>query len=486
MEENSYICIHCGTFLPQLYEQYGGEHIRLSQCQHCNRVADKYIEYDNVLLFIDLILIKPCAYRHTIYNVFLASSAREKEQEKAKLHLEMRSNFNSKVIGRSKASKLSSLSESMDNIISSTGSSSIKTNSSLIPLVFRLGILMLLFEVYVTWAYQEKSFIEKVNHTSLIISLVLQGPIQYIYFLSTTLLQNALLCLSLSYYGLLWLPFPKSTESNYSTCTDSMIVSHSSPVSSPVSSRSPSPTPNLNRSNLLQLRVPNLNNGEKLMMSYKYKTLSSLDLLVLQNREPNLLSKKPSFRQILEIMVTTVLISNIIKLFPIVMLIWPYDPPILHATRLLVRIVHIFLLIEAVYIVLIDPKNNMKKSNLKLGLSPNLKTTKKNTIDNFSNTNANTTTNTNKNKNTTINTNMNVNVNVNLNLNTSSSDYYKVTAVVLISELTRIVVSHIIIAFVASAVWGISVKEIGLDDWKMLKVGIGMLEELGEYILGEV
>lgn len=468
MEENSYICIHCGTFLPQLYEQYGGEHIRLSQCQHCNRVADKYIEYDNVLLFIDLILIKPCAYRHTIYNVFLASSAREKEQEKVKQHLETQSNSSSKGVGGSKASKLSSLSESMDNIISSTGSSSIKTNSSLIPLVFRLGILMLLFEVYVTWAYQEKSFIEKANHTSLIISLVLQGPIQYIYFLSTTILQNVLLCLSLSYYGLLWLPFSKSTEINYSTCTDSTIISHSSPFSS----RSPSPTPNLNGSNLSQLRVPNLNIHEKPTMSYKHKALSSLDLLISQNDESNLLSRKPSFKQILEIMVTTVLISNIIKLFPIVMLIWPYDPPILHATRLLVRIVHIFLLIEAVYIVLIDPKNNKKKSNLNFGLSSNLNSINKNSTSNF-NLNSNSV-------NTITNTNMNVNI------NTSSSDYYKVAAVVLVSELTRIVISHIIIAFIASAIWGVSVREIGLDDWKMLKVGIDMMEELGEYILGEV
>lgn len=136
-------------------------------------------------------------------------------------------------------------------------------------------------------------------------------------------------------------------------------------------------------------------------------------------------------------MLTTVLISNIIKLFPIVMLIWPYDPPILHATRLLVRIVHIFLLIEALYIVLIDPKNTKRKSRRRYSSS-------------------------------------------------SSNDYYRVTAVVLVSELTRIVVSHIIIVFVASAIWGVSVREIGLDDWKMLKVGIRMLEELGEYILGEV
>ena len=32
-------------------------------------VADKYIEYDNVILFLDIMLLKPQAYRHLMYNI---------------------------------------------------------------------------------------------------------------------------------------------------------------------------------------------------------------------------------------------------------------------------------------------------------------------------------------------------------------------------------------------------------------------------------
>lgn len=156
MVQGNYICIHCGSFLPALYEQYGGGHIRLSLCQYCNNVADKYIEYDNVLLFIDLILIKPCAYRHTIYNVFLSSSFSEtSEDQKGRFVVpsSSKSNKSSKV-----TNSQSSLSSSLDAVVSPKDTSkSFRSSTSLIPLVFRLGILMLLFEVYVTWAYQEKA-----------------------------------------------------------------------------------------------------------------------------------------------------------------------------------------------------------------------------------------------------------------------------------------------------------------------------------------
>jgi hypothetical protein len=33
--------------------------VRLTQCPRCQRFADKYVEYDFVVIFIDLVLIKP-------------------------------------------------------------------------------------------------------------------------------------------------------------------------------------------------------------------------------------------------------------------------------------------------------------------------------------------------------------------------------------------------------------------------------------------
>lgn len=37
----------------------GGGDVRLTQCPHCKRFADKYVEHDFVVLFIDLVLVKP-------------------------------------------------------------------------------------------------------------------------------------------------------------------------------------------------------------------------------------------------------------------------------------------------------------------------------------------------------------------------------------------------------------------------------------------
>lgn len=36
----------------------GGD-VRLTQCPQCKRFADKYVEHDYVVLFIDLVLVKP-------------------------------------------------------------------------------------------------------------------------------------------------------------------------------------------------------------------------------------------------------------------------------------------------------------------------------------------------------------------------------------------------------------------------------------------
>ena len=38
------------------------------QQDKCFNFADKYIEFDNVILFIDMILHKPQVYRHLLFN----------------------------------------------------------------------------------------------------------------------------------------------------------------------------------------------------------------------------------------------------------------------------------------------------------------------------------------------------------------------------------------------------------------------------------
>ena len=42
----------------------GGGDVRLTQCPRCKRFADKYVEHDFVVLFIDLVLVKPQVKRH--------------------------------------------------------------------------------------------------------------------------------------------------------------------------------------------------------------------------------------------------------------------------------------------------------------------------------------------------------------------------------------------------------------------------------------
>lgn len=69
------ICIHCSTTLPHLYTSYSkaddrtaGKGVRLTQCAVCRQFADKYVEYDYILIFIDMVLLRPEVFRHLRYN----------------------------------------------------------------------------------------------------------------------------------------------------------------------------------------------------------------------------------------------------------------------------------------------------------------------------------------------------------------------------------------------------------------------------------
>ncbi|GAV77855.1 Arv1 domain-containing protein, partial [Cephalotus follicularis] len=52
-----------------LFGQYSPGNICLIKCENCKSVADEYIECEFMILLIDLILHKPKAYRHLLYNV---------------------------------------------------------------------------------------------------------------------------------------------------------------------------------------------------------------------------------------------------------------------------------------------------------------------------------------------------------------------------------------------------------------------------------
>ncbi|KAL9430440.1 hypothetical protein AB3S75_025766 [Citrus x aurantiifolia] len=64
-----YRCVKCGFRIKTLFVQYSPGNIRLMKCENCRAVADEYIECEIIILLIDLILHKPQAYRHLLYNV---------------------------------------------------------------------------------------------------------------------------------------------------------------------------------------------------------------------------------------------------------------------------------------------------------------------------------------------------------------------------------------------------------------------------------
>ncbi|RPA77801.1 Arv1-like protein, partial [Ascobolus immersus RN42] len=131
------VCIECTYPVKTLYTAYSsaddrqlGRGVRLTQCPRCERFADKYVEHDFVVLFIDLVLIKPQVYRHLLFN------------------------------------RLGHHTDKFD------------------PSIIRLGILLLLFDVYLTWARIEKQS-SLLPPPSAAFSLLTRQPIvlQYLFFL---------------------------------------------------------------------------------------------------------------------------------------------------------------------------------------------------------------------------------------------------------------------------------------------------------------
>ncbi|KAE9418286.1 hypothetical protein Angca_007457, partial [Angiostrongylus cantonensis] len=71
-----YMCVNCMEPSTSLYQSYSEGVIRLSNCNRCNKVVDKYVEYETVLVVIDLIIHNISAYRHLIYNMKIQSYLR--------------------------------------------------------------------------------------------------------------------------------------------------------------------------------------------------------------------------------------------------------------------------------------------------------------------------------------------------------------------------------------------------------------------------
>uniref|UniRef100_A0A6A7G8X0 Protein ARV n=1 Tax=Hirondellea gigas TaxID=1518452 RepID=A0A6A7G8X0_9CRUS len=62
------ICVECGSAVNHVYRDYGKGNVRLTRCQICHEYADKYIEYEFMLVLLDLILHRHQVYRHLLFN----------------------------------------------------------------------------------------------------------------------------------------------------------------------------------------------------------------------------------------------------------------------------------------------------------------------------------------------------------------------------------------------------------------------------------
>ncbi|CAH4036634.1 unnamed protein product [Pieris brassicae] len=68
IQNKQFKCVNCSENVGALYRNYGPSVLKLSKCEHCKGIVDKYIEYDPVIVMIDLVLISKEAQRHIIFN----------------------------------------------------------------------------------------------------------------------------------------------------------------------------------------------------------------------------------------------------------------------------------------------------------------------------------------------------------------------------------------------------------------------------------
>lgn len=61
-------CVECGKEVETLQTVYSPNNIILAPCPECGKFADKYVEWDHVLLYIDMLLLKGKVFRHLLFN----------------------------------------------------------------------------------------------------------------------------------------------------------------------------------------------------------------------------------------------------------------------------------------------------------------------------------------------------------------------------------------------------------------------------------
>lgn len=262
------ICITCSAPVKNLYTTYSkaddrslGKGVRLTQCPNCKRFADKYVEHDFVVLFIDLVLIKPQVCCPPYLSCMIASDC---------------AHISTQVYRHLLFNRLGRPDDTFD------------------PSIIRLGTLLLLFDVYLTWARIETSHRGDASQRQSLSNTPIL--LQYLFFLTL----NAL-----------------ATLAHHLTVRAlSRILCHSS--------RTPGqPTPSFQSAQRSSWPSTSSSSPEKEDITFS-PTMSSTNKdpqsSLLASPSPPLSHASPSAIS------TALLVSSCSKLFPILLVIWPTDP----------------------------------------------------------------------------------------------------------------------------------------------------------------
>ncbi|PAV83263.1 hypothetical protein WR25_19814 [Diploscapter pachys] len=75
-QKEQYKCINCLAESDSLYQKYSEGVIRLTECKNCKKIVDRYIEYETVMVVVDMLLHYMEAYRHILYNMKIKNYTR--------------------------------------------------------------------------------------------------------------------------------------------------------------------------------------------------------------------------------------------------------------------------------------------------------------------------------------------------------------------------------------------------------------------------
>ena len=67
---SSYRCIECGVRVNDLFMKGAMvEELKPITCKQCNSLVDQYVEFDSILVVLDLMLLKRRAFSHVLFNI---------------------------------------------------------------------------------------------------------------------------------------------------------------------------------------------------------------------------------------------------------------------------------------------------------------------------------------------------------------------------------------------------------------------------------